>query len=156
MTLVRSDSGFWPRESLLRLLAYAVWPPTEERALAVLADGSAAGAVSLYLAADGKDLAGLLRMRRTGRRSAEITHIAVVPERRRGGLGRAMIEELLQLERLDEVVAETDGDAVGFYRRCGFDVHSLGEQYPGVERFRCALRRRGQPAWASSGAKDGP
>jgi ribosomal protein S18 acetylase RimI-like enzyme len=35
--------------------------------------------------------------------------------------------------------AETDGDAVGFYRRIGFGIESLGEKYPGRARFRCVL-----------------
>lgn len=42
--------------------------------------------------------------------------------------------KVLALHHLD---AETDADAVDFYRRCGFAVESLGERYPGVERFRC-------------------
>jgi hypothetical protein len=36
---------------------------------------------------------------------------------------------------LKNVEAETDREADGFYRACGFTVHSLGEKYPGVERF---------------------
>ena len=82
---------------------------------------------------------GLIRTRRLGPRSAEITHIAVTPERRRTGLGQAMVQELVAMGRLEKVVAETDRDAVGFYIRCGFMVESLGEKYPGVERFRCVL-----------------
>lgn len=35
------------------------------------------------------------------------------------------------------LVAETDADAVGFYRHSGFEVMSLGEKYPGTERFSC-------------------
>lgn len=35
------------------------------------------------------------------------------------------------------MTAETDAEAAGFYRACGFQVRSLGEKYPGVERFAC-------------------
>jgi hypothetical protein len=35
--------------------------------------------------------------------------------------------------------AETDADAVDFYRAIGFAVENLGERYPGVERRRCRL-----------------
>ncbi len=35
------------------------------------------------------------------------------------------------------VEAETHVGAVGFYEACGFEVESLGELYPGTERFRC-------------------
>lgn len=37
----------------------------------------------------------------------------------------------------ERVIAETDEEAVNFYRSIGFEVYSLGEKYPGVERFRC-------------------
>ena len=48
-----------------------------------------------------------------------------------------MILEIMTLEKPERVVAETDEEAVDFYRSLGFVVHSLGEQYPGIERFRC-------------------
>lgn len=38
-----------------------------------------------------------------------------------------------------ELRAETDGDAVGFYRACGFSVVSLDEKYPGCVRYLCRL-----------------
>lgn len=70
-----------------------------------------------------------------------VTAIGVASDDRRRGWGRALIaalpEQLLGLEGLN---AETDAEAVGFYRALGFTVMSLGEQYPGVERFTCRLR----------------
>ncbi len=33
------------------------------------------------------------------------------------------------------IVAETDRSALGFYVALGFTMTSLGEKYPGVERF---------------------
>jgi hypothetical protein len=32
-------------------------------------------------------------------------------------------------------------NAVNFYRNIGFEITSLGEKYPGVERFQCILLR---------------
>ena len=37
-------------------------------------------------------------------------------------------------------IAETDRDAVDFYRSCGFTIESLGEKYPRIERFLCTLQ----------------
>ena len=50
-----------------------------------------------------------------------------------------MIKRVCSEFSLTRVTAETDKDAVGFYRSCGFEVESLGELYPGIERFRCKL-----------------
>ena len=69
----------------------------------------------------------------------EVRHIAVLPGKRNQGIGRSMLRQLSDELGLGQLAAETDGDAVGFYEKCGFEVESLGELYPGVERFRCTL-----------------
>ena len=43
------------------------------------------------------------------------------------------------------IVAETDHDAVGFYAANNFAITSLGEKYPGVERFQVHLRAPANP-----------
>ncbi len=48
-----------------------------------------------------------------------------------------MLAQLVHQEGLLHLQAETDRDAVGFYGKAGFTVTSLGEKYPGVERFAC-------------------
>ncbi|GGG15178.1 GNAT family N-acetyltransferase [Paenibacillus abyssi] len=72
-------------------------------------------------------------------REAELKHIAVLPAYRRQGIGKDMIDEYMQQYGMDSMTAETDKDAVGFYRNMGFQITSLGEKYPGVERFQCRL-----------------
>lgn len=67
----------------------------------------------------------------------EIKHIAVQPDRRGEGLGRELVLALIELKNPQRIVAETDDEAVDFYRSIGFTIESLGETYPGTERFRC-------------------
>ena len=69
-----------------------------------------------------------------------IKHIAVSPEQREKGIGSKMINVLS--EQFLFISAETDKDAVDFYRKYGFVVTSLGEKYPGVERFKCKYRNK--------------
>lgn len=73
-----------------------------------------------------------------------LRHIAVLPDSRGAGFGRGMILELLHQYEPSAIVAETDEDAVHFYRSIGFRIESLGESYPGVERFRCLYDAREQ------------
>lgn len=68
----------------------------------------------------------------------EIRHIAVASHSRSRGLGSRMIGEVAKLHGIQEIFAETDIDAVGFYRKIEFKIKSLGEKYPGRERFYCA------------------
>ena len=71
----------------------------------------------------------------------EIKHIAVSSVQRGKGIGSKMINHIT--EQYPLISAETDNDAVGFYRDFGFDITSLGEKYPGVERFLCKYRKQG-------------
>ncbi|WP_232696107.1 GNAT family N-acetyltransferase [Brevibacillus daliensis] len=66
-----------------------------------------------------------------------IKHIAVSPEERGNGIGSKMITLICEKYSLTNISAETDKDAVEFYRKFGFKVTPLGEKYPGVERYLC-------------------
>ncbi|EEL50396.1 MULTISPECIES: GNAT family N-acetyltransferase [Bacillus cereus group] len=68
---------------------------------------------------------------------ARICHIAVSPNSRYQGIASVMIKKVIHMHELIYTEAETDNDAVGFYKKCGFTITSLGEKYPGVERFHC-------------------
>ena len=64
-----------------------------------------------------------------------LLHLATDPVYRQRGIGTALIH-WAQSRRPDiPLVAETDADAVRFYEKTGFTSTSLGEKYPGVERF---------------------
>ncbi|MGI2328322.1 GNAT family N-acetyltransferase [Planococcus sp. YIM B11945] len=69
----------------------------------------------------------------------EIKHIVVSPEERGQKIGSQMVQFVCKRFNLTSIFAETDQEAVGFYQKRGFDVESLGEKYPGRERFLCTL-----------------
>jgi ribosomal protein S18 acetylase RimI-like enzyme len=69
--------------------------------------------------------------------SLELKHIAVDPECRGIGYGRGLILELIEVKQPTLIRAETDEETVDFYRNVGFAVVSLGERFPGLERFQC-------------------
>jgi len=84
-------------------------------------------------------IAGCIGVEIIGETHAMIRHLAVAPRFRRRGVARALIERLRGSVPLERVTAETDADAVAFYRRCGFTVTPLDPAYPGAERFACEL-----------------
>ena len=69
----------------------------------------------------------------------EIMHLSGVREMQCKGIGKRLINHLRSMHPMRVLVAETDKDAVGFYRKCGFECESIGEKYPGTERFQCKL-----------------
>jgi len=74
---------------------------------------------------------------------SRILHIAVPTPYRGQGIGRRLLIEASKEIGATTLVAQTDSEAVGFYRACRFTVVSLGELYPGVERFECTSEVRG-------------
>ncbi len=85
------------------------------------------------------ELVGFIGLRRGPPSAAVIRHLAVRRDHRGEGVARQAIRRICEIYQFREVSAETDRDAVGFYRRVGFAVESLGEKYPGTERFLCRL-----------------
>ncbi|MDA1533175.1 MULTISPECIES: GNAT family N-acetyltransferase [Bacillus cereus group] len=76
-----------------------------------------------------------------GAKKARICHIAVVPQYRHNGMAVQMIKEVVRMYQLTYIEAETDDEAVEFYKNIGFQIKSLGEKYPGIERFHCYLEK---------------
>ncbi|CAM3525062.1 GNAT family N-acetyltransferase [Marinicrinis lubricantis] len=120
------------------LLAYAVFPEPEalERAVHSYSESEQL----LYAYEEEGRLVGVIGIL-PEQDGFQITHIAVAPEERRKGIGEEMI--VLAAEQRDaiQISAETDDDAVDFYRKVGFIVTSLGETFPGVERYLCTWNR---------------
>jgi len=69
-----------------------------------------------------------------------IRGIAVDPNARKRGIGRAMIIAVQQKYKTT-VEAETDDGAVEFYRKCGFETEGFMKTYNSGEckRYRCVL-----------------
>jgi ribosomal protein S18 acetylase RimI-like enzyme len=81
----------------------------------------------------------------------EIKHIAIQTEHRHKGHGQELIRAISNLYPEVKLVAETDNDAVNFYKKIGFMIISLGEKYPGVERFKCVYKNIGRDFAGISG-----
>jgi ribosomal protein S18 acetylase RimI-like enzyme len=124
-------------EDVKSMLGTAMFEPTVERVNTVLEKVYFKPDTHLYgLVYHGIVLA-VAGIRKGPDSIAELLHIAVRPSERNKGLGREMIQAIVKALGITQLFAETDGESVGFYRHCGFSIESLGEKYPGVERFVC-------------------
>jgi len=113
--------GFRPER---RAAAVAIYDSPSSQLIGAWKNGTLVGIVGLLPRAD----------------HTQIRHIAVRNGYRREGIGKRLIQHACSLCEGSQLTAETDKDAVGFYRKCGFSVESLGEKYPGTERFKCTLK----------------
>lgn len=88
------------------------------------------------------DIVGCIGIEFVSPSICEIKHIAVNPNNRKQQIGSNMIYFIIEKFQIDSIIAETDKDAVDFYASIGFTITSLGEKYPGVERFNVYLANR--------------
>ena len=118
------------------LLELAVFPDAEhlERAITFYEETDEA---ELLAYEEGGEKIGIIGFRPSGEGEITLTHIAVEPNSRGAGYGRGMLLELMVQKKPSLVIAETDEEAVEFYRSVGFAVVSLGFGSVGLERFRC-------------------
>ncbi|MHB1505304.1 MAG: GNAT family N-acetyltransferase [Sulfobacillus sp.] len=128
------------------LLAHATFTATADHLNWLLTDLYTESAVSLYGWTDNGPVTGLIGIRQTAPAVAEILHVAVAEGHRLQGIGRRMVEAVIAHHQLAALTAETDKDAVDFYRRCGFVVTSLGQMYLGGERFLCTRTMARKPS----------
>ncbi len=87
---------------------------------------------------------GMIVMLLQDKEKSVILGISIEPSSRGQGIGSYMIRQLMERYHLNEIVAETDDDAVDFYARNGFEVKKQVKIYNGqdVVRYYCVLNNR--------------
>ena len=121
-----------------RIYKYCMFAPTPEKYAARVEHLRTGPVYGCFVAGA---LAGILALSPPRGGAAEIVGIAVASERRGRGLGARLIAAAVEREHLSRLTAETDDDAVGFYRRCGFQVEAFTRTYGDapVVRWQCVL-----------------
>lgn len=119
-----------------KLLEYAVYSDDEALQRAIEKYQSA-DEQELYAMKHEDEIIGIIGFHIDKDQSLIITHLAISPEFRDQGYGRGIVLEVLYEKQPERIIAETDEDAVDFYRSIGFEVVSLGRLPNGIERFRC-------------------
>lgn len=125
-------------ETISKLIAYSMFNPTEGRIKSA--------AESIYSKEQGRfyiceldDIVGIVGVRRVDNAFAEIMHLAVAEDHRKEGIATALIKYVRDAERVSEIVAHTDSDAVEFYEKVGFKIEEEIDNMTGLVRFTCRL-----------------
>lgn len=124
-------------QDVLELLSLSVFPDPDELAQAVASYETQPNRRLCGLISEQEELIGIIGYELDADSVVHIRHIAVRADRRGEGFARGMILELIAREEPNKILAETDEEAVDFYRNIGFTIESMGERYPGIERFKC-------------------
>ena len=127
---------------VLEVLSYSKYMPTEEKMKQLAEIYETDKEIYVFGYEDNGVIGGVIALRHLRDASFEITGIAVAPFCRNRGIGGKLIAYAADRLKCGEICAETDNDAVDFYRKCGFSVDCLGEKYPGCIRYRCTISYR--------------
>ena len=97
--------------------------------------------VRIFLCETDDGIVGMLVMKKEADK-AEIVGIAVSEKYRGHGIARQILQHAITEENLQTVFAQTDEDAVGFYRKCGFAAEEEIVEYPNraCVRYNCELK----------------
>ncbi|MBZ9713276.1 GNAT family N-acetyltransferase [Deinococcus multiflagellatus] len=68
--------------------------------------------------------------------AATILHLGTHPDHARQGHARTLLREVARHLNLRTLTAETDDEAAGFYRRCGFVLQAMPSPWSRA-RYRC-------------------
>lgn len=132
------------RDGCIRaVISLSQYMPTEEKLARLAGQYESDPAVFAFGCGEGENVCGAIVLKRLGEGEFEIVSVAVMPERRGEGIASKLVSFAADALKCAVIRAETDDDAVGFYRKCGFRIESLGEKYPGVVRYLCTLKTGG-------------
>ena len=110
---------------ILALMKPSVYDPTLERLKCRTEKYSADKNIFVYACKIDGVYAGIVVLK-TENDTAEILDIALKPEYRKRGIGKSLIDFIFTQFPIDTITAETEDEAVEFYKRCGFNVIGFG------------------------------
>lgn len=99
--------------------------------------------IKVFACLDQGELKGAVAFSLAETNKIKIVGIAVDLSARNRGIGSFMIRKLMENYSSHSIFAETDNEAVGFYRKNGFIVNECSEIFNGenVIRYKCELAR---------------
>ncbi|MEE1239874.1 MAG: GNAT family N-acetyltransferase [Acutalibacteraceae bacterium] len=107
--------------AILDLLAPSVFNPTPERLLSRAEKYQADDNTSVYAYSENVEYKGIVVFK-IKEQTVEILDIAVKPEYQGKGIGSRLIDYIFSKFSINKIIAETDDEAIGFYKKYGFTV----------------------------------
>ena len=107
--------------AILHLLAPSVFNPTPERLLTRAKKYQADDKTKAYAYADNGEYKGIIVFKIEDN-TAKILDIAVKSEYQGKGIGSMLIDYIFSQFSVNSIIAETDDDAINFYKKYGFII----------------------------------
>ena len=123
---------------MLKLLAPSVYNPTQERLLNRAKKYQEDENTNVYAYKENNQYKGIVIFT-VFDSTATIRDIAVKPEHRGQGIGSKLIDFIFNSFNAQNITAETDDDAIGFYKKYGFTVADTKVEFD-TKRYVCVCK----------------
>ena len=135
-----SDRDWLTSKEAFSIYAPCMYQPTFEDFVVQMEEYISDSSVKIFVCENEGEKAGILVLKEDGS-EAEIQGIAVRNDQRKKGLGRDMVYQVMEAEHLKRITAQTDDDAIGFYRNSGFEAERVVIEYSDgtAVRYNCVL-----------------
>ena len=143
MKIVLCENTDWLlSKEAFSIYASCMYHPTYEDYKSQMKDYSSDSSVKVFVCENRGKKTGMIVLKLSDV-AAEIIGIAVSDNARRKGIGKQLIQSVMESENLESIKAQTDADSIGFYRKCGFTEEKDVIDYPdgAVVRYNCILRK---------------
>lgn len=124
---------------IYELLAPSVFNPTEERLLNRAKKYQEDENTNIYAYKDNGEHKGIVIFK-IANNSATILDIAVKPDYQGQGIGSKLIDFIFNSFNVNNITAETDDDAIGFYKKYGFTVVDITVKFD-AKRYTCVKNK---------------
>ena len=118
---------------------YCMFMPTKEKFQKKTDQFATDDSIKIFACFHQGKVAGIIVVSFTGQHKIEIVGIAVDVPFRNKGIGSYMINCLIDDYSVKSIFAETDKDAVEFYKKNNFEIEEFAENYDGetIIRYKC-------------------
>ena len=121
----------------LEILKESVFEPTKEKLIKRANYYQSADGVVSYGYVYNDVILGLIVLNIKNKDEIVILDIAVKKDNQKRGIGKALLNYVLYELKPKILIAETDDDAVGFYKKNKFEIVNLGKKYFNTNRYEC-------------------
>ncbi|WP_195336742.1 GNAT family N-acetyltransferase [Paraclostridium bifermentans] len=121
----------------LEILKESVFEPTKEKLIKRANYYQSADGVVSYGYVYNDVILGLIVLDIKNKDEMVILDIAVKKDNQKSGIGKDLLNYVLYELKPKILIAETDDDAVGFYKKNKFEIVNLGEKYSNTNRYEC-------------------
>lgn len=123
------------------IFKHCMYMPTKKKYILKVDNWLSDERIIVYGCFEEKHIKGIIVVSLEENDNAEILGISVDTKYRKQGIGSYMIKQIVDKYTLKSLIAETDAESVGFYRKNGFEIRENIKNYDEQEiiRYMCKL-----------------